>query len=276
MSTSTVDYDSDAPRRPLVTELRNVIAFRGLIRLMVMRDLTVRYKRSVLGVWWTILQPLLTSAVMWLVFSQIFGEGVSEVPFAVYLVSGVLFMTAFAQGVQSTGSAIVDSRGVLAKVRVPAEVFSFSAAVAALANFAITLIPLLAIQLIAGVGIPWTIVLVPIPALALLCAMAGIGMLVAAAAVYFYDVLNLTGVITQLIMYLTATFYPLEIVPDRFVIFVELNPMYSYLTTFRAFVYGGTFPELWQFAYMVGSALFILMLGVWAFSRAWRNLVVLL
>ena len=86
---------------------------------------------------------------------------------------------------------------------------------AALVNFVISLVPLLAIQLIVGVGIPWTVLLVPIPAFFLLMLVAGLGLLIASAAVYFYDVLDLTAVLTQLVGYLTPTFYPISIVPEQ-------------------------------------------------------------
>lgn len=270
-------YDSDRRRRLLVTELTNFWEFRGLIKLLIVRDITVRYKRSVLGVWWTLLNPLLFTAVMWMVFSQIFRFQIEDpVPFIVYLLAGVLIVTYFAQGVLAAGSSIVNSSGVLTKVYVPPEIFALSAASAAAVNFLISLLPLLAIQLILGVGIPWTALLIPLPMIAMLMLVTGIGLLVAAAAVYFYDVLDLTGVFVNLISYLTPTFWPLSIVPDRLQIFVQLNPIYSYLLVFRNFVYLGQCPPWYVFAVMFGTSLAALVLGVWVFSRTWKNLVVLL
>ena len=147
---------------------------------------------------------------------------------------------------------------------------------AALVNFAISLVPLLAIQLIVGVGIPWTVLLVPIPAFFLLMLVAGLGLLIASAAVYFYDVLDLTAVLTQLVGYLTPTFYPISIVPERFLPFIYANPLYSYLAIFRGFMYEGVFAPTWTFVMMIGSAVIVLLLGVWVFTRSWKNLVVVL
>jgi ABC-2 type transport system permease protein len=272
-------YDSAQLRRPVITEVLNFWDYRGLIRLLVVRDLTVRYKRSTLGVWWTVLNPLLTSLVLWIIFGQFFRfriPGDPPPPYAVYLVSGILLMTYFSQGVIAAGSSIVNSSGILTKVFVPPEVFALSAAVAAAANFLLSVIPLLLIQLFSGVGIPWTVVLVPIPTIALLALVAGLGLLVASAAVYFYDVLDLTNVFTQLIAYLSPTFYPITIVPERFLPIVQWNPLYSYLLVFRGFVYEGVFAPTWAFAYMTITALVVLALGVWIFSRSWKKLVVLL
>jgi ABC-2 type transport system permease protein len=270
-------YDSARRRRPLVSELENLRLHRGLLRLLVVRDLTVRYKRSALGIWWTMLNPLLTTAVMFAVFSQVFRFQLPEgEPFIVYLLSGVILVGFFSQGVIAAGSSIVNSAGILTKVYVPPEVFALAAASAAGVNFLINLLPLLVIQLLLGVGIPWTILLVPVPAVLLLALVTGIGLLVAAAAVYFYDVIDLTAVVLGLVGYLTPTFYPITIVPDQLRPLVEANPLYSYLLAFRNLVYLGRVPPWYVWAMMAATAVAALIVGLGAFSRSWRRLVVLL
>lgn len=270
-------YDSAQPRPPVVTEFRNLWTYRGLLRLLVVRDITVRYKRSLLGVWWTLLNPLLTTGVLWLVFGQLLRFATpSEEPYIIYVLSGLLVITFFQQAVIQVGNSIVGSAAVLSKVYVPAEVFSLAAASAAAVNFALSLVPLLAIQLATGWGIPWTVVLVPIPALALLGLAAGVGLIVASAAVHFYDVIDLTGVVVQLIAYLTPGFYPISIVPEAYRPFMQLNPLYHYLLVFRGFVYGGEFAPALSFAVMAVTSLGALALGVWVFSRSWRNAAALL
>ncbi len=272
----TIVYDSAQSRTPVLTEFRNLWEFRGLLRLLVTRDLTVRYKRSALGVWWTLLNPLLSMSVLWVVFSQFFRFQIPDVPYAVYLLAGMLTVTFFAQGVNATGAAMVNNANVLSKVYVPAEVFAFSSGFAAAANFLISLIPLFVIQIAVGVGVPWTALLLPIPVIALLAFTVGVGLLTAAAAVYFYDVLDLTNVFIQLVSYLVPTFYPIAIVPERFVWLIKANPLYSFLVVIRGFAYEGQFAEPWHFAMMTISAVAALALGVWVFSRSWKNLVVLL
>jgi ABC-type polysaccharide/polyol phosphate export permease len=273
---STTYYDSDQSRRPLLSEFQNLWEHRGLIRLIVGRDLTLRYKRSALGVWWTLLNPLLTTAVMWVVFGQFFRFETPGVPYIVYLLSGILLVTYFSQAVIASGSSIVNSAGVLSKVYVPAEVFSFSAAAAAAMNFVIGVAVLLAMQVVTGVGIPWTVVFVPLVMVAMLALTAGLGLLVASAAVHYFDVIDLTVVVIQLVGYLTPTFYPITIVPESLRWIIYANPLYSYLTVFRGFVYEGQFAPTWTFVYMFGSAIVALIVGVWVFSRSWRTLVVLL
>ena len=269
-------YDSDHPRRPVITEIANLRRYRGLLGLLVRRDLTVRYKRSMLGVWWTLLNPLLTVAVMWAVFSTIFRfEIPGDVPYVVYVLSGVMLITFFSQGVIASGSSIVDSAGILSKVYVPAEVFAVAPALAALVNFGINVILLLVVQMIAGVGIPLTALLAPIPLLFLVMFVAGLGMMVASLAVAYRDVLDIVGVLLTIAMYATPGFYPVTIVPDRFLILIQLNPLYSYLEVFRGLVYGGTFAPGWMWAVMALTAGAALLGGAWIFSKSWRRLAVL-
>ncbi|WKZ81689.1 MAG: ABC transporter permease [Acidimicrobiia bacterium] len=265
-------YDS-AQRRAPFTELRHLWEYRGLIRLLVTRDLTVRYKRSVLGVWWTLLNPLLTVAVFWIVFSQLFDRPGGAAPFIVYLTAGVLLAGFFAQGIGAAGSGIVDARGVLAKVFVPPEVFSFAAAIAAAINFMISLVPLVLIQLVQGVGIPITFLFVPVSIAAMLLFVAGLGLVVASLAVLFYDVFDLVKVLTQLATYMAATFYYAEIIPEGWRVLLDLNPLYHHIVMFRAFAYGDLFSWA-SVGVAVGSGLLAFALGVWVFSRNWKNVVV--
>jgi ABC-type polysaccharide/polyol phosphate export permease len=277
VTSTTLVYDSDARQPPILAEARHLHEFRGLLKLLVVRDITVRYKRSVLGLWWTLLNPLLTSAIMYLVFSQIFRFAVpGGVPFVVYLLSGVLLINFFALALNAVGVSLVSSAGIITKVYVPGEVFAVAAALAAGVNFLLSLVPLLVVLLITGVGIPWTIVLVPIPALAMLALVTGLGLLVATAAIRFHDTLDLVAVLVVLLGYLTPTFYPLAIVPERFQWVIEANPLYSYLTIFRELVYGAPAAPWWCWLVMLSTSLVALSLGAWTFSRRWRSLAVLL
>lgn len=270
-------YDSDARLPPLLAEMTNVWQFRGLLKLLVTRDITLRYKRSMLGVWWTILNPLLTCAVMYIIFSAVFRFQIpGNVPYVVYLLSGVLLVGFFSQGVITVGNSLVSSANILTKVYVPPEVFAVSAAVAATVNFLLSVLPLLVLQVVLGVGIPWTILLVPLPVVAMLALIAGLGLLVATAAIRFNDVLDLTAVIVLLLGYLTPSFYPIEIVPDGFRPAVEANPLFSYLEVFRGLIYGGELAPFWNWAVMIGTSVVFLALGTYVFSRRWRSLAVML
>lgn len=266
-------YDS-ARRSPLlVSELANLWNYRVLIQLLVTRDVLVRYKRSLLGVWWTLLNPLLTMTVMLLVFSHVFrlGAGVRGVPYVVYLLAGVIVLIFFQQGVESVASSIVLNASVLSKVYVPAEVFSVSAGLAAAINLALSAIPLLIFQVVLGVGIPWTVLLVPLAVLALLCLVVGLGLFVAAIAVRFHDMLDFNRVILLLIGYLAPIFYPISIVPHSIRHVIELNPLYFDLVLFRNLIYGASLSSWQTWVAGFGSGIAMLAIGLWTFARSWRT-----
>jgi ABC-type polysaccharide/polyol phosphate export permease len=270
-------YDSDQRKPPLVEEAVHLWQYRGLLRLLVVRDLTLRYKRSLLGVWWTLLNPMLLTGVMWLVFSAIFRfEIPGGVPYILYLTSGVLLITFFAQGLNTVGQSLVASSSVISKVYVPPEVFAVSAAAAAGSNFLISLVPLLVIALLTGWGIPLSVLLVPIPALSLLMLVTGLGLLVATAAIRFADTLDIAALAVVLVGYLTPTFYPITIVPEQYRDYFQFNPLYSYLLIFRDLAYGGQAAPWWAWLVMIASSLGALGLGTYVFSRRWRTLAAML
>lgn len=273
---AVITYDSDARRPPLLQEAADLYEFRGLLRLLVVRDLTLRYKRSLLGVWWTLLNPLLTTAVMWVVFSNIFRFPTGEVPFIVYLLSGVVLLTFFSQGLNNVAVSVVGSSSILTKVYVPPVVFAVAAGCAAAVNFGVSLVLLIGVQLATGTGVPATAPLTVLPTLALLGLVLGLGLFVSATAIRFADTLDLVAIGVVMIGYLTPTFYPVSIVPSGFRLLIEVNPLYSYLTIFRALAYEGDFGPWWCWVVMLSTALGGLLLGVYVFSRRWRSLAVML
>lgn len=271
-------YDSDVRSALLITELRNFWGYRRLLRLLVTRDVLVRYKRSLLGVWWTLLNPLFTMTVMWLVFSRIFrySVGVSGVPYVVYLLAGVIIVLFFQQGVEMVASSVVLNSSVLSKVYVPPEIFSVAAGLAAAINLSLSAIPLLLFQVVLGVGIPWTVLLVPLPVIALLLLVVGLGLLVAAVAVRFHDMLDFNRVILIALGYLTPSFYPVAIVPGALRQVIEFNPVYHDLNLFRYLIYTGSLGNWQTWVAAFGSGTLCLAVGLGVFARSWRTAAALI
>jgi ABC-2 type transport system permease protein len=269
-------YDSSRRHVPLIRELGNAWRHRRLLGVLVQRDVTVRYKRSALGVWWTLLNPLLTTAVMWVVFSQVFRFATGETPYLVYLLSGLVVVTFFSTAVVGVAGSLLRGSATLAKIYVPPELFAVAAASVAVFDLAVSLVPLLVVQLALGVGIPWTALLVPIPVLCLAAVAAGVGLALAPAAVRFGDVLQLTTLGLYLLGLLTPSFYPVSAVAPRFQHLLELNPVYHHLLVFRSLVYGGTLGPWWAWAVMGASSLAALAGGGLLFARGWPRAVVAL
>ena len=270
-------YDSALALSPFRSAISDMYRYRGLVQLLVARELTVRYKRSILGISWTVLNPLLTSLVMWMVFNHIFRARIpGNIPYIVYLLSGILVVTYFQQGVSVTASSLASSAGVLTKVYVPPMVFAISAACSGALNFLFGLVPLFIFQLVVGPGIAPQMVLIPLPLACLLAFVAGLGLLLATFVIRFDDLLNLVNVTLLLIAYLTPTFYPLTIIPPRFRVLFYLNPLYSYLEVFRYLEYGhgGATLAAWIITVAVAPCTFLLGLGT--FIRRWPTIAALL
>ncbi len=146
-----------------------------LMRLLIGRELTLRYKRSVIGIGWTLLNPMLTSFVLWVVFSFAFGSRLpSGQQFAPYLMAGILVNTFFSQGIIQSAESISNNGAVLTKIYVPPQVFAISAAIAGLINFFIGMIPLTFVCLVSGQALAWTFPLVFVVGFFLVLLVAGL------------------------------------------------------------------------------------------------------
>jgi ABC-type polysaccharide/polyol phosphate export permease len=260
-------YDSAKPTVPFVSEFGNLWSRRGLLRLLVVRDLTMRYKRSVLGMWWTLLNPLLEMAVLWLVFSHIFRFSAPGIPYVVYLLSGIILYGIFRDTVMTVSASLSANAAVVTKIRVPAEAFTVSAALAIYVGFLISLLVFVCIMLASGVPIPSTLPLALIPTVLLLVFAIGVGMIAAPFAARFPDLLDFERVGLVLLGYLAPVFYPYSIVPRGFRFVERLNPIFHFLGVFRATVYGGVVGDLRAYGVMAGCALGALVIGGFVFSR---------
>lgn len=270
-------YDSTARPAPLRGSLVDLYRYRGLVHLLVARDLTVRYKRSLLGVTWTVLNPLLTTLVMWLVFEHLFHASIpGHIPYIVYCLAGNLVVGYFQQGVNMTAASIASSAGMLTKVYVPPVIFAFSAALSGAVNFVYGLLPLVLFQLFTGVGIAPTFLLIPLPLVMFLAMIAGIGFFLATYAIRYDDVLNLVSVLMVLVGYITPIFYPITIVPVHYRRLFYLNPVFPYVETFRYLAYGGPRPSWVAGVYILVSGVVGFAVGLRVFARRWPSLAVLL
>jgi ABC-type polysaccharide/polyol phosphate export permease len=229
--------------------------------------MTLRYNRSVLGVGWTLLNPLLEMAVLGLVFSRVFRFSAPGVPYVVYLLSGIVIANLFRNVTVRTAESLGANAGPLSRLRVPAAAFSAAAALEVFVGFAISLLPLLAIMLVAGQQIPLTLPLAIIPAALLAAFTFGIGLALAPLAVRFPDSVVLTGIGLTLVTYLAPVFYPFEIVPDEYRVIVEANPLYHFLEAFRAAVYGDGFTSAGHYAAILGFTAVALAGGSAIFAR---------
>ena len=249
----------------LVKAVVAVQKYRFLIKQLVDRDFKAKYKRSVLGVFWSFLNPLLNMAVQYVVFSNLFRFDIPYFP--VYLLCGNVIFTYFSESCGMALTSIVGNASLITKVYVPKYIYPLTRILSSLINLLISMIPLIAAALITG--------LLPTPAyvlslyafvcLALFC--LGLGMLLSAAMVFFRDTQFLWGVLTTIWMYLTPIFYPVSALPEAAQSIVMMNPLYYYVTFVRTCIIDGVSPEPTMYAQCLLYAIAALVVGAWVFKR---------
>ncbi|HAE85756.1 MAG TPA: O-antigen export system permease [Anaerolineaceae bacterium] len=246
-------YDSAANTSPALTEIQELKHYRYLLKQLVRRDIVARYKRSALGVAWTMLNPLGTMLIMTFVFSNLF-KSVQSYP--VYILSGLIAWNFFAQGTNASMSGLVWGGSLMQRIYLPRTIFGVSAIGTALVNLLLSIIPLLLVMVITQTTIHLTVLFLPISILLLTAFALGFGLLLSALAIFFPDVAEMYQIVLMAWMYLTPVIYPEEIIPAQFMTIYRINPMYWMLKMFRMPVYEGVIPglqDLWPaLAWSVG------------------------
>jgi ABC-type polysaccharide/polyol phosphate export permease len=250
---------------PAVAGASELFVYRDLIATLVARDLKVRYRRSAIGFLWTMLQPLLTMLVLTIVFSTLFRFDLPNYP--VYALAGIVFWNFFSQGISSSMGSLRRNAPLFTKVPVPKVVFPIATVIAGVVNLVLALIPLTGILLATGHPVRPAILFLPLAIVLVALFTLGIGLLLSPLAVLFHDITELIGVLLTVMMYLTPIFYPIGIVPDRYIWLVRLNPVRAILEVFRTPVYEGTVPDLVHLGAAGAITLVALTAGVLAFRR---------
>lgn len=257
-------YDSSATSHPLIEELRALIAYRELAVQFVARSVKTRYKRSLFGVAWTLLNPLLTMLVLTVVFSQVFRIQIENFP--VYVLSGQLAWIFFSSTTSAAMGEMLWSSELLKRIYVPRSVFAVAAVGTGLVNLLVSLLPLLAIALALGVSLSPALLVWPAAIFLLAAFSLGLGLLLATATVYFADMLPVFNVILTIWLYATPVIYPPEIIPPQWGWMFRFNPMYYFVEIFRRPLLDGVVPgwDFWLPA--LGFALGVLLCGGLVFT----------
>lgn len=266
MKSTSVIYDSARRIHPAIEELRELFNYRHLVLQLVRRDVLTRYKRSVLGVAWTLLNPLGMMLVLTLAFSQIFRFG-TDYSYPAYVLSGLLAWNFFSQTTTAAMVNLVWGGGLLNRIYVPRASFAVAAIGTGMVNLVLATIPMLLVLIITKVPLRWEFLFLPVPMLLLAAFSLGLGLLISTIAVYFPDVSEMYQIILTAWMYLTPIIYPLDIVPKQFLIWVtRLNPLYYLVHVYRLPVYYGRLPNWGELLPAIGIATAMLAFGWWVFT----------
>lgn len=216
-------------------EIKEIIRYRELLRNLVMKDIKVRYKRSVLGFMWVMLNPLLIMLVLNIVFSGIFN--VSTPNYTAYLISGIILWSFFSQSTSTSLVSFIGNSNLIKKIYLPKAIFPLSIVLSALVHFTFSLIPLLIIFLITGTRLSPHIYLLPFILILVSLFSYGVSLIISTLTVFFHDTKYIYDVLLMAWMYSTPIFYPETIIPDKFRLLLQINPLYYFLNLFRSSLY---------------------------------------
>lgn len=238
-----------------------------LIKQLVARDFKVKYKRSVLGVLWSLLYPVLTMSVMALVFTQMFRLSTTGVNYLVYLMSGLVIFNYFSEATNLGMSSVVANFGLINKVYIPKYIFPLSKCLFVGINFLLTLIPLYAIIFLTGTGISIHHMLLPFVVACLFLFVVGMAFLLSAISVFLRDMFYIYGVMITLWMYMTPIMYDFAMIPEKYQVIFKLNPLYWFIKFARDIILYKSVPVLSVWIYCLICAFVPLLLGITVFRK---------
>lgn len=239
--------------------------YKFLIKQLVLRDFKTKYKRSVLGILWSFLNPLLTMTVQYIVFSTIFR---SDIPnFALYLLTGIVCFNFFSEASSMALMSIVGNAPLITKVYVPKYIYPLSRVLSSSINLLFSLIPLLAVMLITGAPLRPALLLLPFGLICLFLFSLGIGLLLSTAMVFFRDTQFLWGVVSMLWMYLSPIIYPESIIPVKFLTLYKCNPLYHIIRFIRIILMDGISPEPKAYGLCIIASAVPLIIGAVVFKK---------
>ena len=245
--------------------------YKDLLYNLVSRDIKVRYRKSFLGMVWTLLKPLLMMIVMTIVFSTLFKSTIDNFP--VYFLAGNLIFTLNSEITNNCTYAIIGNASLLKKVYIPKYLFPLSKAGSALVNLMFSLIAMFLVMIILRVPFLPTLLLLPIPIAYAFIFSLGLGLLLSAVTVYFRDIAYFYSVLLLAWNYFTPVFYPIEILPDFARKLMQLNPLYHYIDYMRNLILHGVVPGITENFVCLLMSVMMLVIGVCVFYRKQDNFI---
>lgn len=253
---------------------QDIVKYRNLVVELVMRDIKKKYRRSILGYLWSMLNPLLTMLITAMVFSNLFRFQIDN--FALYLLTGQLIFTFYSEATSFAMGSILENGSLIKKVYVPKYLFPISRVSSSAVNLLFSLPAMLAIMLYTDHEITITLVACIVPLILLYFFCIGIGLFISALAVYFRDIFHLYGVLITVLNYATPIFYPVNIIPEEYKFVVEYNPLYYFLSAFRDVAYNNTLPSIELLSICTLFSVGALVVGAYYFNKKQNTFVMYL
>ena len=237
-----------------------------LLEEIVRRNFSSKYKDSVLGIFWSVLRPLLTMIVFTIIFSTLFGRNIENYP--VYFLSGRCIFDFFSSAVNVSMYSISGNKSILSKTAAKKHIFVLGSIVSEFLNFIISLILLAVIMVVTHSQFYFSIMPIAIiPILSELIMVIGLGFMLSILATYYADIKHLWGVLSLLLMYGSALFYPMEIIPEPYHQYMILNPVFWIIDQFRCVVYRGVIPDTLNMLNSVLLSCILLVFGIIVYKK---------
>jgi lipopolysaccharide transport system permease protein len=227
-------------KRWVAVDLRDLWAYRELLYFLTWRDVKVRYKQTVLGVVWAILQPLLTMLISSLIFGYLggFGTRTGGIPYPIFAYAALLPWTFFSNAITSSGNSLVGSANLITKVYFPRMIIPGAAVAAGLVDFFIAFVLLVGLMLYYKITLTWNLLLFPVLMLLTTLLALGVGMWLSALNVKYRDIRFALPFIVQLWMFISPVFYPSSILPEKWRFLFQLNPLTGIIDGYRSSLFG--------------------------------------
>jgi len=247
------------------TLFQRLASYQFLFEELVKRDFKKKYKRTVLGMAWSVLSPLLTLLVMRLVFTQFFGRHTPH--YTTYLFCGTLVFSYFNESTSQGMTSLMGNAGIFSKVNVPKYLFLFSKNVQTLINFGLTLCVFFVFCILDNITFTWKFICLFYPICMLVLFNIGVGLILSALFVFFRDIQYLWSVFITLLNYLSAIFYTIDNYSPMARNLFLLNPIYLFIRYFRKIVIEATIPTIWFHLLMLADVAIVLAIGCWVYKK---------
>lgn len=253
--------------------IKNIAAnfnrYKFLMNQLISRDFKVKYKRSALGILWSLLYPVLMMIVMAIVFSKMFKFSVPGVNYFVYFEVGFIMFNYFSEATNNGMSSVVFNFNLLTKVYIPKYIFPLSKCLFCGINFLLTLIPLFFVIVFTGTisQISWNYLLLPVVFFFGFLFTVGVSFILATVSVFFRDMFYIYGIILTIWNYATPVFYDISIITGTLQKIFKLNPLYVYINSARDIILFGNCPSLLNIALMIGYGVLAVIIGSIVFKK---------
>ncbi len=241
--------------------------YNFLLKQLIIRDFKVKYKRSVLGVLWSLLYPILMMSVMAVVFSNVFKFSTPGISYITYLLIGLTFFNYFSEASNLAMGSVVGNFSLINKVYIPKYIFPLAKCLFIGINFILTLIPLYIVILATGHSLNVYHLLLPFIFLCLFLFTLGVGLILSTVSVFLRDMFYIYGILTTILMYLTPIMYDINIIEMPLQDFMKFNPLYQFIDFAREIILFGNMPSGFQFLICFLSAIIALFIGIFVFRK---------